>query len=355
LVHLGAQIANEAEELLQKKLRKVIGVLMCTVSNAKLLSFWNLIIRWASSAGNQVRTGVLLLSVAVTYCPDAMANLLGSLHRIVVAHIASENVKVKLAAVDLHRNMISAFSMSQDYLLPVSTILDLLAKKESTRLGCDVLDWYLTSFDFFNPGVNLLTELSDVLVNVIINWRATIKEASNSLHLILTRIPLDTCSSFFGRNLPRFVEVESSEVMLAMLRVVVATVRDRGDSASLDLEAILRFVFFLQKHEESLGQSIERAVEIVRGKLDRDAFGRVWEQIVEEDEERIKNEELDRQIEMELYPEEAKRKLKEERLRKKTEERRRRYLSPGDGRGVLHPFGPDGKRVEGLPLAPEFR
>jgi hypothetical protein len=355
LVHLGAQIANEAEEPIQKKLRKVAATLMCAVSNAKLLSFWNLMIRWASSAGNQVRTGLLLLSVAITCCPEAMANLIDSLHQIVVTHIASESVKVKLAAVDLHRNMISAFSITSDYLLPVSTILDFLKNKETTRLGCEILDWYLNSFHFFDPDVPILIDLANVLVNVMINWMSIIKEGSSSLHCILKRIPLEECSAFFGRSLPRFLEIESPETVLTMLRVTVATVRDREDAIGLDLNAVLRFVFFLQKRDQAMCQAVERAIEILRERLNPYQFGLVWEEIVKEDQERMKNKKMAQEIEWELDPEEAKRKIREERSKKKTEERKKRYLSPGDGRGILHPFGPDGKRVEGLPLAPEFR
>lgn len=397
LVYLGARIANETDERIIPKLRKVIGKkLFLKVSPSRFYSMWNLMIKWCSSDGKQVRTGLLLLAVCVEYCASAFSNLFDSLQQVVEAHIDSENYKIKIAAVELHRQIVLANQSSQKenqnenedensfqlQLLSVDKLIELVKQKETTKTGCELLNWYLAEyFELFNPDDEGLAKISDEMINVIISYHAMYKEASESLYLALSNFKdLSNVNFFFDNNkeviysifTEEFGSTSVEKTIIAIMRIFVLLIFNIVDENLINedfdiiLKNVLLFIWRAQEYSKDLDEeeskkkrnefrdSTDKALESVRHKVDVDTFTRIWTSILEEDKERKKREMIERQVEEELEPEAYRKRVQEEREKKREEERRKRYLNDGQ-KATLHPFGIDGKRVESVPLAPEFQ
>ena len=354
-VYFGARVANETDEGISKKLRKDVGLLLLKVSDSKFASLWKLMAIWASANENQVRTGLLLLSIAVAFCPDAMMNLVDQLQQIVDLRITSENAKVRICAVDLHKQIVSAYNGNESIrLLSTSLVESLIKERETCRLGCEVLFWYLTSFPGFDPDEEACLSLGRSLLDVVISWRGTVKEAGDSLHKILCRLSDSACSSFLAESLPKCTNEEnSSETLIVIMRVFVGAVLERETEASI-LHSVLEFVIYVERNEDT-SASAKKALEVLRNNVPADVFTQEWTAIATAEEERKRAEEEERRKQAELDPEGYKQRLAEERRQKKIEERRKKYLTVGDERGVLHAYGQDGKEVERVPLAREFR
>ena len=361
LVHLGARIANEADERIVPKLRKVIGKLLTKVSGSRFLSMWNLMVKWASTSGKQVRTGLLLLAVSVEYCSEAMENLIEPLQQIVDVHITSENNRVKIASTELHKQIVAAYhtnEASQLKLLSVPQLIELIEQRETTRVGCELLQWYFSELsDFFTTNENECIQLSNATLKVVISWHGIIQEASEALYFSLFRMddPNDL-GEFFMANYETIMEQVSqdSKIILPLMRVFVKIIIDR----ECDNESFLKNTLILltkAKEEDESKSAAEKALELLRHNVDVEVFTRNITLIVEEEKQRKEREEIERQVEEELNPEEYKLRIKNEREKKKEEERRKRYLTQGDEKGTLHPYDVDGKKVESVPLAPEFR
>ncbi|KAH0785340.1 hypothetical protein GPJ56_010751 [Histomonas meleagridis] len=90
----------------------------------------------------------------------------------------------------------------------------------------------------------------------------------------------------------------------------------------------------------------------MRNKLSPELFTEVYNKIMEEELERKRKEKLELEIEAQLDPEEYRRRMKEKKEKQITDQRKKAYFESG---GFLTPYGPDGKEVEKVPLAPEFR
>ena len=353
--YFGARVANESDEGITKKLRKDVGLLLLKVSDSKFASLWKLMAIWASANGNQVRTGLLLLSIAVSYCSEAMANLVDQLQQIVDLRITSENAKVRICAVDLHKQIISAYSGSESVkLLSAEMIEGLIKERETCRLGCEILFWYLTTFPSFEPDEGACLALGKECLNVIVSWRGTVKEAGDSLHNLLCRLPDMACASFLADSLRTCTsEEQPAETMLVIMRVLVATILERETNEAI-LRNVLTFVIHVERNEDTKGAAT-KALEVLRHNVPAEIFTQEWTAITAEEEERKRAEELERQKQAELDPEGFKQRLAEERRQKKIEERRKKYLTAGDEYGVLHSYGQDGKEVERIPLTREFR
>ena len=192
-----------------KKLRKVIGKkLFEKVSESRFSSMWNLMLKWASSDGKQVRTGLHLLAICVEYQYNAFSNLIESLQQVVEVHVNSENYKVKIAAIELHRQIVIAYHQNEGQvtfelrLLSTDKLIELVNSKETTKVGCELLYWYLSEyFELFNPDEEDLCKISDAMINNVIKYHALYKEASESLYLALSNFNSQSdINAFFDSN-----------------------------------------------------------------------------------------------------------------------------------------------------------
>lgn len=386
LVYLGARIANETDEKIIKKLRKVIGKkLFEKVSESRFSSMWNLMLKWASSDGKQVRTGLHLLAICVEYQYNAFSNLIESLQQVVEVHVNSENYKVKIAAIELHRQIVIAYHQNEGQvtfelrLLSTDKLIELVNSKETTKVGCELLYWYLSEyFELFNPDEEDLCKISDAMINNVIKYHALYKEASESLYLALSNFNSQSdINAFFDSNKDQIysifddISVSSIEkTIISMMRVFVKMVADDENKDNEDFELILKNVLlfiwnvqeFSAKNEEDdkkkkkseLQEATEKALELIRRSVVADLFTKVWTSIIEEDKERKRKDMIERKVEEELDPEAYKKRVADENERRREQERKKRYLTDGQ-KATLHPFGLDGKRVEKVPLAPEFQ
>lgn len=378
LAYLGTRIANELDENILPKLRKVIGLLLKSVTNSRFLSMWNLMIKWSSTNGKIVRTGLLLLAICIEYCAAAMVDLFEPLQQVVDVHINSESFKVKIAATELHRQIVIASSEIgfTPNLLTTQKILELLSQRETVQTGCELLHWYLSEYmELFNPSEDDLINISESLISVVVSWHGSINEASEALTLTLNnlQVPQDV-GLFFEKNHQVIYSIfnelgisAASKTIIVMMRIFVQVIIQRECDNHDSLYQVLLFIRTAslsvdgnednqnkKKVQDELKEKIEKALELMRHNVDVDLFTQTWTRILEEEKARKEKEELDRQIEAELDPEGYKQRLHKEREKKKEEERRKRYLQ-SDEQGTLHPFDADGKKVESVPLAPEFR
>jgi hypothetical protein len=293
------------------------------------------------------------MAVAVSWCLNAMLNFCDSLQQIIDVHIGNEDVKIRVAAIELHRQIVTSYpGNASTNLLPLPQLLGLISAREIYRIGCEILSWYLSSFDEFRPSLEELVASTDVLLDVVIGWQGGIKEAAELLHKALCLLPPDELTLFFDRSLKKVMAIEARESLLAVMRVQVETIAQRREAAVL--RDVLLFVRRVQNNEETQ-RAARKAIEVLRQAIDPDVFTEQWTAILTEEEEQKKKKEQEREVEAELDPEAFKLRRVEDRLAAKMEERRRRWLTDTDERGVLHPFGPDGKRVQKVPLPPEFR
>jgi U3 small nucleolar RNA-associated protein 20 len=352
-LHFAARIANETEPAIAAKLHKAVVRLLVRVSHAKFHALWQLMVRWASAGGNQVRSGLLLLAVTVGACPDALANLVDALQQLVDAHIAQQNARVRIAALELHRAIATAYP-ADTKLIPIARIVEFVRERETCKIACELLLLYLTELPAFDARVDEWEEAADALAAVVVGWCGAVKEAADSLHRILVKLPVGVCTSFFGSHVREWAQMEAAEAVIAAMRVAVATVIERGSDEAELIRSVLWLIVRAQEGEDTR-RAAEKAVEVVRNAIDPDAFTKEWTAILEEEEEKRKKEEAIREVEAEIDPEAFKKKVADERQKAKIEKRRKRYLTDTGERGTLHPFGEDGRVVERVPLAREFR
>ena len=321
------------------------------------MSLWELMVRWSSpnSTSKQVRTGLLLLSVAVSSCSEALLNLINSLQEIVDQHIHSTDPKVKIAAIELHRNIISSYPGNENTrFIPLNDIYTFLEDKSTTKIGCEVIYWYLSSFEQFSPDEKELIECSTKILNVLISWNGTIKEACDSLHLILLRLSVENCTTFFQDNSQNFLKIENAKLALSLMRVLVATLIDRQCDSSEILRYVIIFILKVKKIKED-SKAGEKALEVVRNNVDPEMFTNEYTRIIKEENELKQKEKLEQKVEADIDPEEYQRKLEEKREKEIIEQRKKSYFLASDKKGFLTSYGPDGLPVEKVPLAPEFR
>jgi len=356
-LYLSVQVANESDDAVNEKLSKTVGKLLRIVSNSRFLAMWELMSIWAKSGGNQVRSGLLMISIAIKYSSAALENTVPTLQEIFHERFETTNIKIKVASIELHKQMISAYPGNQSILLLTpKQICELLNQKETCKIACEILFWYLSNNPLFEPAPSDFELLTSTILDVIITWNASFPEAADSLYHILVKVSYDQGDALLTSILPKLKNIESSGVNLSLMRVFVATLLERSEESGSFLKHTLRFITSLKKSEyREVKKASEKAIEVLRQKYDSAMFSNEIALITEE-EESIKEQRREAiAAEKLLNPEGLREQRKEEKKQRVIEKRRKKYLMDNGSHGTLRPIGIDGQRVGSVELAPEFR
>ena len=366
-IHLAAAIANETDDTTNNEIKELIIQLLSASPETNIIRDIDLMTKWANSGGKQTRTGILLLAttIPVMTFPGNTEDLINELQTLIKERIDSGNSKISLAAIQLHKAIISTYSEIPNVkLFSGDDLLNLISNKETCRVACELLNWYLTNYpDRFTPSHEQIIKLAEEMTRITFDWSGVIPESSQNLGYILLQFDDDTLVSFIP-TLEHFgyLENNSENAILGFMRALVATIvrrepvqTDENEEGNIEVPSqYLRFVIkYINKQKSTKNKQLKtaagKAIVAVQTAV-REAFAAELVSIEEEESQRKKEKMEETAAEKLLDPETLRQRRKERRQQKKIEKRKKKYLEDDMFDGTLHPYGPDGKEVEHVDL-----
>ena len=376
-IYLGAAIANESDEQTSKEISELVQELILSNNQSKISSDFPLMTKWAESDGKQTRTGLLLLSAAIALTPESA---LVELENLVDERLKSDNQKICLAAIHLHKAIVSTFSETEDVrLFSAQQILSLIRNKETCRVGCELSQWYLSDYGSkFKATKEEILDIAEELTRVTFDWSGVISESGLALSIILSQLDSEELNSFVPK-LERYAYLENNQenAILLFMRSIVACIDQReplhkehteeeeekeNENEEREEEKrpgtppqFLRFALkYIGKQKDSKNKQLKKAgttaLNFLRNRVDATLFAEEWSSIVDEDDKHRKERMEQTAADKLLDPEALRAKRREQRQQKKIEKRKKKYLEDDMFDGTLYPYGPDGKPVEKVEL-----